>query len=44
MGAKYLQFPHSYTSEIDAVKSVEDPEEKRRKEKENLIEKIANYR
>jgi hypothetical protein len=44
MGAKYLKFPHSYTSTIDTVESVEDPEEKRRKEKEILIEKIANYR
>ena len=44
LGARYLQFPDTYISSIEAVQSVEDPHEERRKEHEVLIEKIINYR
>ena len=43
LGAKYLQFPASYVSFIESVESVEDPDVKRRKEQEMLIEAIVNF-
>jgi hypothetical protein len=44
LGAEYLQFPVTYISSIEAVESTEDPDITRRKEKEQLIERIINYR
>ncbi|MGI9319820.1 MAG: gamma-glutamylcyclotransferase family protein [Thiogranum sp.] len=44
LGAKFLNFPDSYISSIEAVESMEDPEPTRRKEKDILIENIINYR
>jgi len=44
LGAKYLQFPDAYVFSIEAVESVEDPDEGRRREKERLIENVINYR
>lgn len=44
LGAQYLQFPDAYISSIEAVESIEDPDTSRRKEKEELIERIINYR
>lgn len=44
LGANYLSFPSSYISSVEEVASVEDPDPKRRKEKELLIESIINYR
>lgn len=44
LGANYLGFPSEYTSTIEAVESIEDPDAKRRREKEMLIESIINYR
>ena len=44
LGAKYLQFPDLYISSIEAVESIDDPNLKRRKEKEVLIENIIKYR
>jgi hypothetical protein len=44
LGARYLQFPDTYISSIEAVQSVKDPHEERRKEHEVLIERIINYR
>ena len=44
LGAYYLGFPDSYISSIEAVASIEDPDPKRRKEKDLLIESIINYR
>jgi len=44
LGAQYLQFPDYYISAIEAVASADDPNEKRRKEKEKLIESIIKYR
>jgi len=44
LGAQYLQFPDTYISSIEAVESIEDPDESRRKEKDELIERIINYR
>ena len=43
LGAQYLQFPDSYISSIEAVESIEDPDATRRKEKDELIERIINY-
>ena len=43
LGAQYLQFPDSYISSIEAVESIEDPDTTRRKEKDELIERIINY-
>lgn len=39
-GARYLRFPDSYLVLIESIESVEDPDEKRRKEYERLMEKI----
>ena len=44
LGAQYLEFPRSYISSIEVVESMEDPNQKRRKEKEVLIENIIKYR
>jgi len=44
LGAKYLQLPASYVSFIESVESVEDPDAKRRKDQETLIERIINFR
>ncbi|MBT8119194.1 MAG: gamma-glutamylcyclotransferase [Gammaproteobacteria bacterium] len=43
LGAQYLQFPEAYISSIEAVESIEDPDASRKKEKEELIERINNY-
>jgi gamma-glutamylcyclotransferase len=42
LGAKYLQFPDAYVCSIESVESVEDPDEKRKRVNEALIEKILN--
>jgi hypothetical protein len=44
LGARYLEFPDSYISSIEAVESMKDPDPTRRNEKEKLIESIINYR
>ena len=44
LGAQYLQFPDTYLSSIQAIESIDDPDAIRRKEKEELIERITNYR
>lgn len=44
LGAQYLQFPESYISSIESVESNEDPDATRRKETDELIERIINYR
>ena len=44
LGAQYLKFPGSYISSIEDVESMEDPDSTRRKEQEELIEIIINYR
>ncbi len=44
LGAQYLQFPDTYISSIKEVPSIEDPDESRRREKDELIERIINYR
>jgi len=44
MGARYLQFPHSYVSSIESVKSIDDPNENRRNEHDVLIKKILHFR
>ena len=44
LGAKYLGFPGWYVASIEAIESMQDLKEERRKEKEELIEKIIRYR
>ena len=44
LGAKYLDFPDTYLSSIEAVDSIEDPDPIRRREREALIERVINYR
>ncbi len=44
LGAQYLEFPGAYISSIESVESMEDPDTKRRKEKEALIERVINHR
>ncbi len=44
LGAQYLKFPVSYISSIEARESMEDPDPTRRKEMEELIERIIKYR
>ena len=44
LGAQYLQFPDAYMSSIEAIESIEDPDAIRRKEKEELIERVKNHR
>ena len=43
LGARYLHFPNSYVMAIESIESVEDPDQKNRKEGESLIQKIINY-
>ena len=44
LGAKYLNFPTNYVSLIESVISKEDPDEKRRKEKNILLERMTKFR
>ena len=44
LGARHLQFPDYYVSSIESVKSIDDPNEKRRKEHDALINKIHLFR
>jgi gamma-glutamylcyclotransferase (GGCT)/AIG2-like uncharacterized protein YtfP len=44
LGTKRLNFPESYVAAIKKVESVEDPNEMRRADKNNLIEEIIKYR
>ena len=44
LGAQYLEFPGAYISSIESVESMKDPDTKRRKEKEALIERVINHR
>ena len=37
LGARYLQFPHSYLAAIESIKSFDDPDASRRKEHDVLI-------
>ena len=43
LGARYLQFPHSYVASIESVNSIDDPDEIRRKEHDALIKKILHF-
>jgi hypothetical protein len=43
LGARYLQFPDAYISSIESSESIEDPNVARRKENEELIERIIRY-
>jgi hypothetical protein len=43
LGAHYLQFPHSYIAAIESVKSIDDPDESRTKEHDDLIRKILHF-
>jgi hypothetical protein len=43
LGARYLQFPHSYIAAIESVKSIDDPDESRTKEHDDLIRKILHF-
>ena len=44
LGSQYLKFPETYIASIETVKSIDDTNQTRRKEKEQLIEKIIKYR
>lgn len=44
LGARYLGFPRSYISAIEAVDSVQDSRHERRREMEALIGRIHDYR
>ena len=44
LGARHLQFPDVYVRSIEMIESVEDPDETRRKQRDQLIEKIVNFR
>jgi AIG2-like family len=44
LGARHLKFPDSYVASIESVESWEDSNEKRRNEKEVLLQRIRNYR
>ena len=44
LGARHLQFPDVYVRSIEMIESVEDPDETRRKQHEQLIKKIVNFR
>lgn len=44
LGARYLRFPDLYVSTIESVKSIQDPNDSRRKDHEILIDKIINFR
>ena len=43
LGARYYQFPHSYLAAIESVKSIDDPDESRRKQHDVLIKKILRF-
>ena len=43
LGAGYCQFPDSYLAAIESVKSIDDPDESRRKEHDVLIKKILRF-
>lgn len=43
LGALYCQFPHSYVAAIESVKSIDDPDDSRRKEHDVLIKKILRF-
>jgi len=43
LGARYLAFPGSYVSAIEAVASMEDPDESRRLERAVLIKQIERF-
>lgn len=43
LGARYLEFPSTYISSIEAVESMEDPDSDRRRETRKLIERIISY-
>ena len=43
LGAQYLRFPHSYIAAIESVKSIDDPDESRRKEHDVLIKKMQRF-
>ena len=40
LGAKYLRLPNSYILSIESVESIEDHDEKRKRQNETLIQKI----
>jgi hypothetical protein len=44
LGAKYLGFPDTYISSIEAVVSIDDPDNTRRKDREALIERTLKRR
>ncbi len=44
LGSRYLGFPESYVAGIEAVASMEDPDETRRGEKAALIERVERFR
>jgi hypothetical protein len=44
LGARYLEFPEEYISSIEAIESIEDPEKRRREEKEKLLARLIRYR
>lgn len=44
LGAKYLGFPDTYLSSIEAVESINDPDNTRKKDKEKLIDRIIRDR
>jgi len=46
LGAKHLQFPQAYVRFIESIESFEDPDERRRRQNQTLIERIlqsSNY-
>ena len=44
LGAQYLELPEWYISSIEEIDSMEDPDQSRKREKEELIERIIDYR
>jgi gamma-glutamylcyclotransferase len=43
LGASYLQFPHTYISAIESIRSIADPDAERSQAHDVLLEKILNY-
>ncbi|GJL66704.1 MAG: hypothetical protein NPIRA05_16750 [Nitrospirales bacterium] len=43
LGAKHLRFPNAYVRSIESIDSVEDPDEERRMQHQELIERILQY-
>jgi len=43
-GARYLNLPQEYIASIEAVESFEDPDARRRREREALLQRIGRYR